>query len=228
MPVGGISEEDVEQAARAPKIIDGLEERRDIDVAFRGEAFAAGAPAEQPGLLGQKQYLEHVADRVGEADDVTANHVGAEAHLAFPHDAENIDGLLRPLWKRHYRADQWPRLHQDLREKLDLVAFVQLRVWLRKHPEGGKDVGERAFVLLAVLPYVELGQPETKGLGLEYQFREQAAVGQGGALVGAQAVADQFQVGDKGGGRRIGRFRRSSLRERRPTCGAVAARRTRA
>ena len=193
-------------AARA-QILDGLEERDDVERRLRLQARR-----HQADLFQQERDLEQIARAGGHRDDVVRDRLGAEAAVDLGDRLQRLQRLGRLLGVVDVRRDQRPRRHQ-LAQQHPLPLLLGHRLVDVAAGRARHDLAHHARVHAAVLAQIDRRQVEPERAHRAQQVAQPPVGGQAGAVVG-QRHRDDFQIELQLHRRAVGPRRADRARER--------------
>ena len=214
--VGRQAQQPVHHRARAPQVVDGLEERRDVEV----QGWLIGGPRpQQPRLAQQHGRFEDIAHRVGVRDDAGRQRRLAETALDSLRCVEDRKFLGGEFAVGNKRRAQQARGAQFRQQERDLRFLIQLRI-VRNRARARRELRHHRFVHAAVLAQVDRREVKAKGLRRMAQAHE-PAIDHARAAVSAQRldhrveVLHEFRAGRIGPGGRQRAAQRIAMAERK-------------
>ena len=153
--------------ARCLQILDGLEQRHDIDRAAAGRIDEAG-------LLQQQRDLQHVGHPLAHRDDALGDRIGAEFGVGFGGRVEHREFADRFLAVLHEGRRQRPGIAQLARQKRDPRLLVQRQIGHAGHRRIDQ-LRDRAFMHRRILPDIEARQMKAEAIHGPAQMAQPAA-----------------------------------------------------
>ncbi len=132
------------------QVLDGLEQRHDV------ERAAAGG-IDETDLLQQQRYLQHVGHPLAHRDDALRDHVRAEPAVRLGSGMEHREFAQRLVAVFHEGRSQRPRIAQLGCKKRNPRVFAQGQIGHAGHRRI-EQFRDRAFMHCGVLPHVETGE----------------------------------------------------------------------